>query len=259
VFGRGGSRELRCDVYRPAAALAKHTAVLHVHGGGFRRGDKSGARVARPLAALGYTCISATYRILDEATWSAQLHDVKTAIRWVRSNASQLGVEPQKLAILGYSAGGHLALIASGTQNDPAYDGGGGTAAPGVGTELAACVAFYPGTGAAPGTNHDVLGSNPTDETIRSFRVAEHVKPGFPPTLLLHGTEDRIVPMDGTLGLYQALRDAGTPAELHVIEGMTHIFDGHTDIAEASARWIDLFLDRHVANPRAYPSTEPPR
>jgi acetyl esterase/lipase len=185
------------------------------------------------------------------------MHDVKTCIRWVRAKADELGVDAQKVAILGYSAGGHLALIASGTQNNPEFEGDGGL--PGIGTEIAACVAFYPGTGAAPGTVHAVLGSNPTDATTRSFRVVEHVKPGFPPTLLLHGTDDRLVPMDGTLGLYKALRDAGAPAELHAIEGMTHIFDSHPDLAEASARWIDLFLDRHVANPRAYPSTEPPR
>src|SRR5579864_3327348 len=113
VYGHGGGRELLCDVYRPTPELTKRTGVLHLHGGGFRGGSKAGARLARPLAALGYTCVSATYRVLPEFKWPAQLDDVKTAINWVRGHASDLGVETEKIAILGYSAGGHLALTAS--------------------------------------------------------------------------------------------------------------------------------------------------
>jgi acetyl esterase/lipase len=252
VFGHGGERALTCDVYRPAAQRTKETAVIHLHGGGFRGGSKAGARLARPLASLGYTCVSATYRVLSEAFWPAQIHDVKAAIRWTRAHSGDLGVSPDKVVVLGYSAGGRLALIAAGTTNEPALEGEGGLA--GAGTEVAACVAFY-----APATRRDgpVLGPEPSEEARRTFMPLTHVRAGYPPTMLLHGTADQTVPVEESLSMYSALREAGVPVELHVLDGVTHIFDRHEDLAEASAVWINLFLDRHVANPRTYPSTEP--
>jgi acetyl esterase/lipase len=225
VFGHGGGRELLCDIYRPSPQTTKRTAVIHLHGGGFRRGSKAGARLARPLAALGYTCISATYRLLPER-WPAQLEDVTSAISWTRNNASDLGVEPDKLVLLGYSAGGYLALATS-AQAD---------------VRVAACVAFYAGTGTGIG------GPRPVDQ----------IKHGHPPTMLLHGTADKTVSVDAAVTLYARLREVEAPVELHVVDGVTHIFDAHPEFAEASAVWIDLFLDRHVVRPRVYPSTEPP-
>jgi acetyl esterase/lipase len=228
VFGHGGGRELLCDIYRPSPQATKRTAVIHLHGGGFRAGSKAGARLARPLAVLGYTCVSASYRLLPER-WPAQLEDVKSAISWTRKNASDLGVEPDKLVLLGYSAGGYLALVTS-AQPD---------------TQVAACVAFYAPARMAQG--HPLGGPSPV----------EQLKAGYPPTMLLHGTADKTVSVDGSLDLYARLNEVNVPVELHVVEGVTHIFDTHTDFAEASAVWIDLFLDRHVVNPRVYPSTEP--
>ncbi len=251
-YGRGSGHELLCDIYRPSPAQTKRTAVLHLHGGGFRAGSKAGARLARPLAGLGYTCISASYRVLPEATWPAQIHDVKAAIRWTRANASGLEFDADKLVILGYSAGARLALIAAGTQDDPALEGDGGNA--GVSTAVGACIAFY----APLVASHPVLGDNPSAELSRSFDALRHMRADYPPTILLHGTADSMVPVDDSLRIYTALRQANVPVELHVVEGMTHIFDAHADIAQASATWIDLFVDRHVVNPRVYPSTEPP-
>jgi acetyl esterase/lipase len=257
VFGRGGSRDLLCDVYRPAPGRQKHVAVIHLHGGGFRVGSKAGTRLARPLAARGYTCVSSSYRLADEATWPAQIQDVKTCIRWIRANAGRLDVDATKVVVLGYSAGGHLALIAAGSQNKPEFEGDGGQ--PGLGTEVAACVAFYPPAGGGGLGRNPVLGPDPGAELVRSFSPIDYIAAGFPPTLLLHGTADQTVPVEDSVRLYQALREVGAPVELHLVEGVTHIFDRHDDLAEASALWIDLFLDRHVVDPRTYPSTEPGR
>src|SRR5689334_10181091 len=105
-FGRAGQRELLCDIYRPSAdAQAKRTVVVHFPGGGFRRASRAGTRLARPLAALGYTCVAAEYRVLPEGVWPAPLHDAKAALRWARAHADDLEVEPDNLVVLGYSAG----------------------------------------------------------------------------------------------------------------------------------------------------------
>lgn len=209
--------------------------------GAYIRGSKAGTRLARPLAARGYTCISASYRLADEATWPAQLEDLKTCIRWARTNAADLGAETSKIVLLGHSSGGHLALVGSGSDLD-----------------IGACVAFYSPAELRNSAN-PVLGANPSEELRRSYAPINYVKPGFPPTMLLHGTADRTFSVDESLKLYAALRAVDSAAELHVLEGVTHIFDAHEDLAEASAVWIDLFLDRHVANPRTYASTEPTR
>jgi acetyl esterase/lipase len=252
VFGTPGGRELLCDVYRPSEEHTKRTAIVHLHGGGFRAGSRAGTRLAKPLTALGYTSISASYRLANEANWPAQLNDVKTCIRWARANADRLGFEADKVVVLGHSAGAHLALCASGTQNDSAVEGDGDN--PNVTTEVAACIAFYP---PAQGRQGPPLGPDASEALKRTFNPIEHVKAGFPPTMLLHGTTDQTIPVDASLQLYNALRAVGAAVELHVIEGVTHIFDSHQDLAQASAVWIDLFLDRHVVNPRVYPSTEP--
>ena len=228
VFGQAGGRELLCDIYRPSPQTTKRTAVIHLHGGGFRAGSKAGSRLARPLAALGYTSISSSYRLLPDR-WPAQLDDVKSAIAWTRQNASELGIESDKVVLLGYSAGGYLALVTS-AQPD---------------LKVAACVAFYAPAQMSQG--HPLGGPSPV----------EVIKPGHPPTMLLHGTADKTVAVDASTSLYNRLREVESPVELHIVEGVTHIFDTHPEFAEASAVWIDLFLDRHVVNPRVYPSTEP--
>jgi acetyl esterase/lipase len=260
VVGRGGERGLLADIYRPPAELNKHTAVIHLHGGGFRGGSKAGARTARQLAALGYTCIASQYRLATEAKWPAQIQDVKACIRWARANLDRLDIETEKVAVLGYSAGGHLALVAAGSQDLPEFEGDGGN--PGFGTEVAACVAFYPpvaNSKAEGEPDHILLGEDTSSAAYRGISPISYVKAGFPPTILLHGTADTTIPMEASLQLFEAMRAAGVKVEMHIVEGVTHIFDANVEFADASAQWIDLFLDRHVVNPREIPSTEPAR
>jgi acetyl esterase/lipase len=154
VYGKAGDVALHLDVYRPTGK-ANGMATIHIHGGGFVGGDKDSLiRRVAPFAALGYTPIAMQYRLAGAAKWPAQIHDVKAAIRWTRAHAKSLNIDPARIAVVGYSAGGHLALFAAGTGNRPEFEGSNGT--PGVGTEVAACAAYYPasdvrrGRGGAP-------------------------------------------------------------------------------------------------------------
>ena len=259
VFGRGDQTDLHCDIYRPPAGTEKHMALIHLHGGGFRGGSKADLPdKVIPITARGYVSIGAQYRLTGVAKWPAQIADVNTAIRWTRANAPSLGIDPKRIAVVGYSAGGLLALAAAGTVNRPEFEGDGGNLK--VGTELAACVAFYPRTEISPeadGTAHVLLLSGSDAAAHRAASPTTYVTAAFPPTILYHGLSDVTIPPESSQRFLKLLRDAGVPSELHTFAGVPHEFDTHAEFAQATAQLTDFFLDRHVLNPRTYPPFGP--
>jgi len=253
VYGKGGDVDLHADIYKPTGP-SKRMAVLHFHGGGFAGGNKNGlAARLQSMSALGYTNVAVQYRLSGVARWPAQIEDVKAAIRWTRANASKLGIEPARIALAGYSAGGHLALFANGTQNQAQYEGSGGNA--GAGTQLAAVIAYYPVTGPAwEGFRKAFpLPEGSSEEAWKQVEVGTHVK-GFAPTILHHGLADTTVAPESSQEFLKVLRGAGIPSELHEFAGVPHGFDAVQEFADATARLNDLYLDRFVVNPRPYPS-----
>ena len=230
VFGKGGATDLRCDLYRPRPGTEKRLATIHLHGGGFAGGSKETlVERVRPYAERGSLAVVPQYRLTGQAGWPAMIEDVKTAIRWTRANASRLGIDPARLVIVGYSAGGHLALTATGTQNDPGIEGTGGNA--GAGTEVAACVAYYPVSEGGP----------PPSASPISL-----VTGSFAPTVIFHGVADTTVPLESSQRLFQRLRDVNVPSELHTFAGAPHVFDRDPALASACGHLADLFLGRHL-------------
>ena len=248
VFGKGGDLDLKLDIFRPPKGKEKRMATIHFHGGGFAGGSKDsiGDRI-RPYATLGYVAIAAQYRLSGQAGFPALIHDAKAAIRWVRANAKTLGIEPQRIAVVGYSAGGYHALFTAGTGERPEWEGSGGNA--GVSTKVAACLAYYPATN-IPAT---MMPAGSSEDDRRAAAATTHIAAGFPPTAIFHGFKDVTIPIDSSLRLVQQLRDANVPVEFHGFEGVPHAFDTNPEFALAAAQLADLFMDRHVVNPRTYP------
>ena len=189
VFGRGGNIDLRLDVYHPTGP-SKRTAIVHLHGGGFTSGAKENNELnCLAFAERGYTSITAEYRLASQGHWPDQLHDTKAAIRWARANAGRLGIDSDKIAVAGYSAGGDLALVAAGTGDVAALEGEGGSA--GVSTRVAACIAYYASASRRrPEAREDpLMGPHATDEAYVQANGITYASTAVP-TIFFHSVAD---------------------------------------------------------------------
>ncbi|HTD48995.1 MAG TPA: alpha/beta hydrolase [Acidimicrobiia bacterium] len=239
--GRGGDQDLRADLYRPPTSNG--AGVLLIHGGSFTHGDRTQLRgYGILLGRLGYTCLACEYRLAPASKWPAQIDDVRTALRYLHDHASAIGVETDKIAVSGNSAGGHLALMVAARRDAP----------------IKAAIAFYPptdflGPGAralgAPDALQYLVGDDASEADIASISPINHVRADFPPTMLLTGNRDDIVDWRDSQALYQRLIDAGARAELHVFEGAPHAFDAVGAFGRQCAGLMALFLDRIVLDP----------
>jgi len=250
VVQRAADRDLGIDIFWPDSD-AKRTAVILLHGGGWSFGHRSEMhRYARLLRDRGFVAIAAEYRLTGEAPWPVQILDVKDVIRWVAGNADWLRIDPAKIALQGFSSGGHLALLAAATAGGVAF----GAPAP-----VAAVVSLF----APPDLTQAVFPVRPpplislfgpegNEDLARAASPLYHIAPGFPPAFLLSGMEDKLLPYQQTLRLFETLAAVGTPVELHLYQGHTHEFAAMPSITEPVQAEIALFLDRTVANPDFY-------
>lgn len=124
VYCQLGDRQLHIDAFSPAKTRkAGMPAVLIVHGGGWRSGDRSQhIPLAQRLAAKGIACFTVEYRLSTEAFYPAAVNDIKSALQWMRANAKKFQINPNKIAILGFSAGGQLAALAGVTSDLTKFD-----------------------------------------------------------------------------------------------------------------------------------------
>lgn len=250
VFGTGGGRELRCDIYEPPAGVKNGIGVLLIHGGGWSQGDRTQLKgYGVLLGRRGYTCIASEYRLTGEALWPAQIEDVKCAIRYVRANAADLGIDPDRLVISGNSAGGHLSLMAGGAMSEPGFEGSGGNA--GVSSAVAAVISFYPPTGLdrrSWGGLPALFGKGASEATLKGASPLAYATASFPPTLLIQGNKDDVVPAGESTRMYEALEAAGVPVELHMFANQPHGFDADPKLGRQCSELMLSFIDRFVLN-----------
>lgn len=258
LFGRGGGRELKCDVYTPPGKPVHAPGVLLIHGGGWSSGDRTQLKGHGVLLGrAGYVCVTAEYRLSGEAQWPAPLHDVKAALRWMRANAPALGIDPARIAVSGNSAGGHLSLMVAGTPNVAEFEGDGGN--PGIDTSVVACIAIYPPVELKPESALTsavgmLMGKGASDAAYAGASPMTHVTAEFPPTLLIHGNKDELVPEEASLSFYRALRKAGAPAELHIFADQPHAFDASPVFGRQTVQIMELFLRRYVVEVEEAPA-----
>lgn len=229
---------LKADVYQPSGAGAK-PAVLLIHGGGWAAPDRREqmASIAERVAQRGYVVVNATYRFAPQYLYPAPVDDLREALKWMRANAAQYQIKPDRIAAMGYSAGGHLAALLGGLEGPAAVrvqavvDGAGPSD-----------LRKYRGGTLVP----QFLGGTQA-EVPQQFIAASpvtHVSPDDPPVFLYHGSWDTLVPDHHSRDYKAALDAAGVPAEWFKIAGRGHITAFFSDGAAIDAA-LD-FLDRQL-------------
>jgi acetyl esterase/lipase len=227
AVGTGPADRPSLTLYRPPAEKANGTAVVICPGGGygFLALDHEGREVAKWLNSVGVTALVLRYRIAPRYRHPAPLQDTRRAVRVVRARAREWGVDPRRVGVWGFSAGGHLASTV-GTH----FDRGRSDAADPV--ERESCrpdflILAYPVVTMKPPATHqgsrdNLLGKEADPKLVEELSNDERVTPETPPTFLFHTSEDTAVVPENSVRFYRALRAHGVPAELHVYEKGPH-------------------------------------
>jgi acetyl esterase/lipase len=239
VVAKGGDRDLKANILRPANQSGPVPGILILPGGGFRNADRTplAERYGLALASDGYVCVTAEYRVMDEAPWPAQVQDVKAE-----------GIDPDLIVVAGKSAGGLLALVAAGSSHVKEFDGDGGN--PGVSSKVAAVVGMSPVSDiserAVDPAFEPLFGKNPSADLVRAANAITYANKDYPPALFFHGTSDTRVHHSTTMRMYEALEQAGVPVDLHLFAGEDHFFDREPRFYKATTDSIAIFISRYV-------------
>lgn len=260
-YAPGAGRRHRLDVWRPRQGTDRAPVLLQLHGGAWIVGDKG--QQALPLmlhlAAEGWVCVAANYRLSPRVTFPDHLVDCKLALRWIREHIADYGGDPDFVVVTGGSAGGHLAALLALTPNDPELQPGFENAD----TSVSACVPFYGvydlaevfdprdragAQGARVGHwfARRIAGTTVEEDRDRFVRYSPiaHVGPHAPPFFVIHGNKDNLVPVEQARRFVAALGEVSHQPVLYAeIPGASHAFEVfHSVRTENVVNGVDRFL-----------------
>jgi pectinesterase len=263
VYCRQNGRDLHLDAFYPEKATREQLrpAVLLIHGGGWRSGDRSQhIPMAQRLAEAGYVAVTAEYRLSTEAQYPAAVHDLKAAIRWLRANARQYGIDTNRIATLGFSAGGQLAALLGATGNEPALEGAGcyqghSSAVQAV-VDIDGLLAFdHPESGEGDDTKSTSAATywfgGPKAETLALWHEASpltYADRQTAPLLLINSSVDRM--HAGRDDMLKQLTARGIYSEVHTFPEAPHVFPLFHPWFEPTMAYTITFLDKVLAAKR---------
>lgn len=253
--------DLLMDVKMPTDLVeGRRAAVIWVHGGGFTGGDRGeGPEWHKWLNDRGYAVFAIEYRLTPPPRWEQAPGDIRCAVGRIKERATEFGIDPARVMLAGGSAGGNLALMGAYADERVA------PSCPVGDTSVAAVTAFSPPTDLSSGwydtgspdyshrTLTDYLGGAPDVHPDRYAAASPrtYVRPGLPPTLLMHGTRDHVVPFDQSAALTTALESASVPVTLVPLPYADHGFDVTWGdwATQISRDTFDDFLARYFPAP----------
>lgn len=254
-YARVGDISLKLDLYIPLHKQGERLPlVVWVHGGAWASGDKADLCAPRELSDH-YIVASINYRLSQEAAFPAQIYDCKAAIRWLRANADQYDIDPNRIGAWGESSGGHLVSLLGTSGGVEKLEGDVGDYLDRSSEVQAVCdfcgptdlALLYEGTVKMDPRKNPILllfRGIPTDQPdlLRESNPITYVSPDDPPFLIMHGDKDFLVPLVQSELLYTALQEGGVESTLRVIEGC-----GHCDFPPEAYEEARKFFDKHLA------------
>ncbi len=260
------------DVYTPPQTFLKpFSAVLLIHGGGWISGDKAdnrGKSISTDLASVGFKVFAVNYKLaikdsdstIRSGAWPENFYDCKSALRFIRKNAALFGIDPNHIAVMGESAGGHLALLVGATAHAERLNHGG------LYTEQSNAVACVVDMYGIPDLSDRALnyvrspfrGTNDqqTDENLRIASPMTYIDKSTPPILILHGTADKTVPIQESQKLVRILKEKGTTYQYIEIPDAPHSFNLHPPQMDLRPAVI-TFLKKCIGEPKTSPPARP--
>ena len=231
----GGTRKEKADIYSPLDHDKSKPlpGIIVIHGGGFNDGDKARGRelnISESLTLKGYVCMSINYklrRMQGQVTWPQSVHDAKAAVRYLRKEAANLGVDPEKIGVIGCSAGGNLAMMLATTGLADGFDAVAGEPYQDISARVTCAIDFY---GAVDLMNyHDMkMFAKTREEAPELYKKGSpitYLDAKDPPMLLVHGTADVTVPLSQSETYLRIAKEKGAPCLLEVIPAAPHTFD----------------------------------
>jgi acetyl esterase/lipase len=256
TYGQGGDIDLKLDLARPAEGKGPFPALVFIHSGGWIEGSKLEFHSAIVEAAeKGYVAVTVDYRLTGETEngktkypFPAQVYDVKCAVRWLRANAEKYKIDPDHIGALGWSAGGHLALMLGLTEPSDGLEGEGGNM--GYSSRIQAVVSLAGPTelsNIAPWNQADatflrhLLGGTPMQvpELYKRASPLTYVRKQSPPILTINGDKDEDVPLEQAEQLDAKMKEVGASHTLIVKKGARH-----ENFYDENAVWD--FFDRNL-------------
>lgn len=228
------------SVFLPDEDKSNGTAVVICPGGGYSHLaiDKEGFKVAKWLNTLGITAFVLKYRlpsdlIMEDKT-IGPLQDAQEALRTIRRNAEKWKINPKKIGIMGFSAGGHLASTLSTHYNDEVYSHDTISAKPDFSILIYPVISMEQNI-THKGTKTSLLGNTPSQDLVEQYSNDQQVDSLTPPAFLTHATDDKTVPVENSINYYMALKNNGVSAEMHIYEKGGHAFG--LGVGDTSLYW----------------------
>jgi acetyl esterase/lipase len=261
IYGKGGTEDLKLDLARPEHAEGLLPGIVFIHGGGWSGGNRSAYKNdIQGAAKRGYVAVTIEYRLTHsdksgkaKYPFPDQIEDCKCAVRWLRANAEKYHVDPNRIGATGGSAGGHLSLLVGVAGSVKKFEGTGGNSD--ASSQVQAVVNWFGPTDLARMYHYNkqvdrllstLVGGTPQEqpEQYKEASPVTYVSKDVCPILTIHGTVDKLVPVEQAVEFDAAMKKAGATSELMLLEGQGHGFTGDANrkAREATFAFFDKCL-----------------